>query len=314
MHIQNGPANPAAQEADPVRRISCQPGSMDHPTPPPAAHAAHAPDIFPFVLTRYLSSLQRPDAAATTGQPSSSALAPPPPGPSKTFTIDIPIPAANDIATSFEHLRLTHEQTVDRLVPHVFEGEEDEEEEEEGGRGGNGWDMDHDWLDQASGTGSVRSHTSSLPVGASALSTPPSSVTAGAPPQQQRQQQRQPPLAEAAEGDDGPAKQRGRTLASMRLQPQFNVDSAGKLLSTFRDVMLDHFHCVVVRESDTIATMARERPFVLLAILAVASSSRTLQGHSLYDEEFRKMLGLKFVAEGERSLEMLQGLVIFIAW
>ena len=27
----------------------------------------------------------------------------------------------------------------------------------------------------------------------------------------------------------------------MRLQPQFNVDSAGKLLSTFRDVMLDHF-------------------------------------------------------------------------
>lgn len=221
------------------------------------------------------------------------------------------MPAANDIANSFEHLRLTHEQTVDRLVPHVSEGEEDEEEEEEeGGRGGNGWDVDHDWLDRASGTGSVRSHTSSLPVGASALSTPPSSFTAGAPPQQQGQ----PPPAEAAEGDDGPAKQRGRTLASMRLQPQFNVDSAGKLLSTFRDVMLDHFHCVVVRESDTIATMARERPFVLLAILAVASSSRTLQGHSLYDEEFRKMLGLKFVAEGERSLEMLQGLVIFIAW
>jgi hypothetical protein len=71
---------------------------------------------------------------------------------------------------------------------------------------------------------------------------------------------------------------------------------------------------VVVKEDETVASMARERPFVLLAVLAAASGSRTLQGHSLYDEEFRKILGLKFVAGGERSLELLQGLVVYIAW
>jgi len=53
---------------------------------------------------------------------------------------------------------------------------------------------------------------------------------------------------------------------------------------------------------------------VLLAILASASGCRTVQGHGLYDEEFRKVLGLKYVAGGERCLEMLQGLLVYCAW
>lgn len=60
--------------------------------------------------------------------------------------------------------------------------------------------------------------------------------------------------------------------------------------------------------------MARSAPFVLLAILAVSSYASSPQGHSLYDEEFRKVLGLKFVTASERSLEMLQGLLIYCAW
>lgn len=94
--------------------------------------------------------------------------------------------------------------------------------------------------------------------------------------------------------------------------------------------MLWHFPCVLIDhvvcnnsekeevkaelEEATVASLARERPFVLLAVLAAASSTRTLQGHSLYDEEFRKILGLKFVAGGERSLELLQGLAVYVAW
>lgn len=78
--------------------------------------------------------------------------------------------------------------------------------------------------------------------------------------------------------------------------------------------MIPTFPCVVLDEHLTVADMARDKPFVLLAALAAASSSRTLQGHSLYDEEFRKILGLKFVAGGERSAELLEGLVVYIAW
>lgn len=209
----------------------------------------------------------------------------------------------DDIADSLDALRLAHESAIDMLAPHVSEGEDDEYEhddydydyDEEMTGGG----ADRDWFDQASasaaGSGSVLSHASSLPVGASALSTPPSSV--------------------AAQGGGGEGvKGRARTLASLRLQPQFNLDSAGKLLTRFREGMLGHFHCVVVGEGDTVASMAKERPFVLLALLAAASGSSTLQGHSLYDEEFRKVLGLKFVAGGERTVELLQGLVIYIVW
>ncbi|KAK4155340.1 hypothetical protein C8A00DRAFT_13627 [Chaetomidium leptoderma] len=282
--------------------------------------------------TRRPRQLKSPNPATTsttttTTSSSSSTTAPPryppPPGPSKTFTIDIPMPAEDDITDSLEALRLTHEKAIDMLVPNVSEGEEEEEEDNNYGYddyGGDGrygdYDQemcDHDWLDQQEVTstsvaGSVLSHASSLPLGASALSTPPSSVVGLGQSQSQSlgaQGQQQ--------GGEGP-KTKSRTLASLRLQPQFNLDSAGKLLETFRKVMLSHFHCVVVGEGDTVAGMAKERPFVLLAVLAAASGSRTLQGHSLYDEEFRKILGLKFVAGGERTLELLQGLVVYIAW
>lgn len=159
--------------------------------------------------------------------------------------------------------------------------------------------QDDPWLattTAASAPASVVSHASSLPLGASALSTPPSSVALAAAP--------------APKGKLGSKTVNG----SLALRPQFNLDSAAGLLATFRGVMLAHFPCVVLEEDDEVGAMARERPFVLLAVLAAASSSRSLQGHSLYDEEFRKVLGFKFVAGGERSLELLQGLVIYVAW
>ena len=78
--------------------------------------------------------------------------------------------------------------------------------------------------------------------------------------------------------------------------------------------MLAHYPVIVLRPDETVASLAATKPFVLLAILAAASGSRTLQGHSLYDEEFRKVLGLKFVAGGERSISLLQGILIYCAW
>lgn len=78
--------------------------------------------------------------------------------------------------------------------------------------------------------------------------------------------------------------------------------------------MLVHYPVIVLKPDETVASLAASRPFVLLSILAAASGSRTLQGHTLYDDEFRKVLGLKFVASGERSMELLQGILIYCAW
>lgn len=55
--------------------------------------------------------------------------------------------------------------------------------------------------------------------------------------------------------------------------------------------------------------MPAERPFELLAMLAVAAGPA-----ALYDEEFRRVLAFKYVAGGERSPELLRGLLIYCAW
>ncbi|KAJ6444071.1 High-affinity nicotinic acid transporter [Purpureocillium lavendulum] len=96
-------------------------------------------------------------------------------------------------------------------------------------------------------------------------------------------------------------------------KPSFNLASAESLLKSFRS-MLEYFPCIALPPDATVSQLAATRPFVLLAILAAASGSKTLQGHSLYDDEFRKVLGLKFVAGGERSLELLQGILVYCGW
>ncbi|KAI5867622.1 hypothetical protein GGS23DRAFT_592922 [Durotheca rogersii] len=106
---------------------------------------------------------------------------------------------------------------------------------------------------------------------------------------------------------------RSRPMTSLGIKPQFNLDSAKKLLDSFRH-MLPSCPCIVLPAEADVRSMARNSPFVLLAILAVTSCSSSLQGHSLYDEEFRKILGLKFVSGSERSLELLQGLLIYCCW
>lgn len=103
------------------------------------------------------------------------------------------------------------------------------------------------------------------------------------------------------------------SLHDLHTKPSFNVKSAESLLQSF-PCMLRYLPFITLSPDTSIAQLAATRPFVLLAILASSSGSKTLQGHSLYDEEFRKVLGLKFVVGGERSLELLQGLLIYIGW
>ncbi|KAL7931400.1 hypothetical protein V8C35DRAFT_310306 [Trichoderma chlorosporum] len=100
---------------------------------------------------------------------------------------------------------------------------------------------------------------------------------------------------------------------NLHAKPSFNLASAESLLTAFQS-MLSHFPCIVLDPDVSVSMLASTKPFILLAILAAASGSRTIQSNSLYDEEFRKILGLKFAACGERTLEILQGILIYCAW
>ncbi|KAM3542883.1 hypothetical protein ARSEF1564_004199, partial [Beauveria bassiana] len=96
-------------------------------------------------------------------------------------------------------------------------------------------------------------------------------------------------------------------------RPRFNLASAASLLEFFRG-MLTYCPVILLPADVTVQDLARTRPFVLLAILAAAAGARSLQGHSLYDDEFRRVFALKLVAGGERSVELLQGILIYCLW
>ncbi|PQK15144.1 hypothetical protein BB8028_0005g06580 [Beauveria bassiana] len=96
-------------------------------------------------------------------------------------------------------------------------------------------------------------------------------------------------------------------------RPRFNLASAASLLEFFRG-MLTYCPVILLPADVTVRDLARTRPFVLLAILAAAAGARSLQGHSLYDDEFRRVFALKLVAGGERSVELLQGILIYCLW
>jgi hypothetical protein len=102
-------------------------------------------------------------------------------------------------------------------------------------------------------------------------------------------------------------------IQDLHAKPQFSLATADHLLTSFRS-MLIHFPCTLLPAETSVQQLATTRPFVLLAILSAASGSRNLQNNTLYDEEFRKVLGLKFTTSGERSLELLQGILIYCAW
>ncbi|KAH7146973.1 hypothetical protein B0J13DRAFT_584382 [Dactylonectria estremocensis] len=96
-------------------------------------------------------------------------------------------------------------------------------------------------------------------------------------------------------------------------QPLFDMASAESLLNTFKS-MVNYLPFIVFPDDSPISYLATTRPFTLLSILTVASGSRMVQKHALYDDEFRKALGLKYISGGEKSLELLQGLLIYCAW
>lgn len=96
-------------------------------------------------------------------------------------------------------------------------------------------------------------------------------------------------------------------------QPLFDMASAESLLNIFKS-MVTYLPFMVFPDDCNVSYLATTKPFTLLSILTVASGSQMVQKHALYDDEFRKALGLKYVSGGEKSLELLQGVLIYCAW
>lgn len=95
-------------------------------------------------------------------------------------------------------------------------------------------------------------------------------------------------------------------------QRRLTIDQASELLQSFRD-MTNFFPFVVVPPDATVQLISKDSPFLLLAILTAASGADMQLQYQL-DHEFKKILSSKVVVEGQRNLDFLQGLLVYIAW
>ena len=102
---------------------------------------------------------------------------------------------------------------------------------------------------------------------------------------------------------------RQQDISSLRA---LSIGEAEQSLATFRS-MTFHFPIVFLPEGASCIDCIHQKPFVMLAIF-VASSSADERLQAASDLTFRNILARKVIVEGKRSLELLQGVLIYLAW
>ena len=91
-----------------------------------------------------------------------------------------------------------------------------------------------------------------------------------------------------------------------------SYERATVLLSIFRSMSI-YFPFVLIPAEASIESLSEDKPFLFLAMMTAASSEdKPLQ--ELLDRELRTTLSTKVILEGEKSIDLLQGLLVYLAW
>jgi hypothetical protein len=93
----------------------------------------------------------------------------------------------------------------------------------------------------------------------------------------------------------------------------FAVEEAEALLAAFKTEMVSNFPFVIIPPEMTAQRLHNEKPFLFMNIMAAASyRDMTRQRH--LGEDVMKYICDHVVLRGEKSLELLQGILIFLSW
>jgi hypothetical protein len=92
-----------------------------------------------------------------------------------------------------------------------------------------------------------------------------------------------------------------------------SFQTAEEYLRVFRSKNA-YFPFVVVPHTTSLENLRRERPFLLLAIFAFSSGQVHSNITSILEAELCETLAKRVIMEGEKSLDLLQGLLVYLAW
>ncbi|KAH8660548.1 hypothetical protein BX600DRAFT_467854 [Xylariales sp. PMI_506] len=93
---------------------------------------------------------------------------------------------------------------------------------------------------------------------------------------------------------------------------QLSMEQGENILASFRTYYLIHFPFLYIPSETTVSQLRSIRPFLWLCIAAVTTKSIAKQAH-LY-EHIRRHVALSMVADLDRSIDQLLGLLVCIAW
>jgi hypothetical protein len=120
-------------------------------------------------------------------------------------------------------------------------------------------------------------------------------------------------------GEDGPPEirqthdsQQLQASSSLIEQRKITLSDGEELLSAFR-LKAPFFPFVDIPSDATVPSLSKSSPFLLLAILTSASIKDPHLYHQM-DHEFRRVLSSKVIVDGQKSLDFLQGMLVYIAW
>ncbi|KAJ5578381.1 uncharacterized protein N7459_007345 [Penicillium hispanicum] len=92
-----------------------------------------------------------------------------------------------------------------------------------------------------------------------------------------------------------------------------DMEMAESYVQTFKTVMTPHFPFVVIGPHILASQLRQEKPFLFLAVLASASYENMPLQRSL-GAEVKKAVASRMILNGEVSFDMLQGLLVYLAW
>lgn len=92
-----------------------------------------------------------------------------------------------------------------------------------------------------------------------------------------------------------------------------NVRDPESLLQMFRERMAEQFPFVIIPPEVKAYDLSHDNPFLLKTIL-MAASIQDVKAQSTIAEDVMQYLSLHLLHRSEKSLDMLQGLLVFMAW
>ena len=89
-------------------------------------------------------------------------------------------------------------------------------------------------------------------------------------------------------------------------------DEAEEFLRGFRPHMAMTFPFIIIPESTSAQELRRHRPFLWLCVMSVASKS-TVQQKALA-KEIKITMGREVFVEGKNNIDLLLGMMVYVAW